>query len=151
MSIARTYAEFCADLSYGDLPPAVVDDAKRLVLDTVGIAVGALPRAESSDAIVAGARALDGGAEGATVLATGERMAPQYAAFLNGALAHSLDYDDTHRASSLHPGAPVIPAALAAAERAGASGEELLAGIVAGYEVVTRLGMAVDADRKSVV
>ena len=52
---------------------------------------------------------------------------PAGAAFLNGALAHSLDFDDTHAAGSLHPGAPVIPAALAAGEMAGASGADVLA------------------------
>ncbi|MBV8574323.1 MAG: MmgE/PrpD family protein, partial [Acetobacteraceae bacterium] len=64
---------------------------------------------------------------------------------LNGALAHSLDFDDTHAAASLHPGAPVIPAALAAGEMAGVSGAEVLAAIVAGYEVVCRVALALPA------
>jgi len=145
MSVTERQAAFAADLEFEDLPGEVVDYAKRLLLDTAGIAVGAEPRAASSDAFLEGIRALDSGS-GGTVLATGESMAPEYAALLNGAMAHSLDYDDTHRASSLHPGAPVLPAALAAAERVDASGAELLAGVVAGYEITIRLGMAVDPE-----
>jgi 2-methylcitrate dehydratase PrpD len=56
-----------------------------------------------------------------------------------------LDFDDTHAAGSLHPGAPVIPAALAAAEMAGADGKTALAAIVAGYEVTCRLALALPA------
>ena len=73
------------------------------------------------------------------------RYTPAGAALLNGALAHSLDFDDTHAAGSLHPGAPVIPAALAAGEMAGASGADVLAGIVAGYEVTCRVALALPA------
>ncbi|MBV9248217.1 MAG: MmgE/PrpD family protein, partial [Acetobacteraceae bacterium] len=57
----------------------------------------------------------------------------------------SLDFDDTHAAASLHPGAPVIPAALAAGEMTGASGAEVLAAIVAGYEVTCRVALALPA------
>jgi 2-methylcitrate dehydratase PrpD len=63
---------------------------------------------------------------------------------LNGTLAHSLDFDDTHASSSLHPSAPITPAAFAAAEMAGASGRDLIAAIVAGYETQIRLSLALD-------
>ena len=65
-------------------------------------------------------------------------------ALLNGIFGHSLDFDDTHADSSLHPSAPVVPAALAAAEIVGSSGKDLLAAIVAGFEVCCRLGNALD-------
>src|SRR5258707_14056771 len=73
------------------------------------------------------------------------RYTPAGAAFLNGALAHSLDFDDTHAAGSLHPGAPVIPAALAAGEMVGASGADVLAAVIAGYEVTCRVALALPA------
>ena len=72
-------------------------------------------------------------------------LQPAGAAFLNGALAHSLDFDDTHAAGSLHPGAPVIPAALAAGEMVGASGADVLAAIIAGYEITCRVALALPA------
>ncbi|MEV0420637.1 MmgE/PrpD family protein [Streptosporangium canum] len=64
------------------------------------------------------------------------------AALVNGTLAHALDFDDTHLPSVLHPSASVVPAALAAAEDAGAGGAALLAAVAAGDEVCVRLGMA---------
>lgn len=144
MSTTERYAEFCASLAFDDLPNDVVEYVKPLIIDTLGIAVGSGPRVASSESFITGIDALDRGGSGATVLTTGEAASPAYAALLNGAMAHSLDYDDTHRTASLHPGAPVIPAALAAAEESNASGEEFLTGVVAGYEIICRLGMAVN-------
>ena len=69
-------------------------------------------------------------------------MTAAQAAFANGVLAHSLDYDDTHLPSVLHPSASVVPAALAAAEHAGASGEQVVRAVAVGLEVAVRLGMA---------
>jgi 2-methylcitrate dehydratase PrpD len=69
---------------------------------------------------------------------------PAVAALLNGALGHSLDFDDTHADSSLHASAPVVPAAFAVGELTGASGRDVLTAIVAGYEVCCRLGNALD-------
>jgi 2-methylcitrate dehydratase PrpD len=143
MTITKQYATYCAALSFEDLPEEVVERAKQLLLDTVGVSVGSV-RADSTDAFFEGTRARNRDAGGATVFATGEEMGPEYATLVNGALAHSLDYDDTHRAASLHPGAPVIPAAVAAGEEVDASGRELLTAIVAGYEITCRLGMAVN-------
>ncbi|MFB6165031.1 MAG: MmgE/PrpD family protein [Haloarculaceae archaeon] len=143
MSITDQYASYCAALAFEDLPDEVVERTKHLLLDTVGVSVGSI-RADSSDAFLDGTRTRNQDGDGATVLATGERMSPEYATLVNGALAHSLDYDDTHRGASLHPGAPVIPAALAAGEEVDASGEELLTAVVAGYELTCRLGMAVN-------
>lgn len=73
------------------------------------------------------------------------RYPPPTAAMINGTLAHSLDFDDTHGAGSIHCSAPVVPAALAAAEVAGSSGEELVTAITAGFEVMTRLSLSLDA------
>ena len=145
MTITTTYAEYVTELAYDDLPEEVVDYAKKLTLDAIGVSVGARSRAGSSDAFVDGVDSLADGGE-ATVFATGETLEPEYAALLNGALVHSLDYDDTHRGASHHPGASVIPAAIATAETVerDVGGEELLAAIVAGYEVNCRLGQAVD-------
>ena len=147
MTIATEYAEYAIELEYDDVPEEVIDYAKKLTLDAIGISIGARSRAESSDSFVDGVDSLSDGGE-ATVFATGERLEPEYAALLNGVLIHSLDYDDTHRGASHHPGAPVIPAAIATAETVDrhVSGEELLAAIVAGYEVSCRLGQAINPE-----
>jgi len=143
MSITEEYATFCANLSYEDVPDDVIEYAKQLTMDTVGISVGSA-RADSTESFLGGARSTNGDGGDATVFATGEQMRPENATFVNGALAHTLDYDDTHRGASLHPGAPVIPPALAAGEAVDASGETVLTAIIAGYEITCRLGMAVN-------
>ncbi|HZD53976.1 MAG TPA: MmgE/PrpD family protein, partial [Woeseiaceae bacterium] len=65
------------------------------------------------------------------------------AAFLNGSLGNVLEMDDIHRTSILHPGPVVVPAAMAAAEREGASATAFLEGVVRGYEAVIRVGRSV--------
>jgi len=77
-----------------------------------------------------------------TVFGDAARYAPPAAALLNGTLAHSLDFDDTHAAGSIHSSAPIFPAAFAASEMTGASGRDLIAAVVAGYEVQIRLSLA---------
>ena len=83
-----------------------------------------------------------GGAAEATVIGSRTRLPAANAAFANAMLCHGLDYDDTHSDSVSHVSTVITPAALAAAEQLGASGREALAAIVAGNEVVCRVGMA---------
>lgn len=83
-----------------------------------------------------------GGAQQSHVVGGPVRVPAAWAAFANGVLAHSLDYDDTHLPSILHPSASVVPAAIAAGELAGASGAEVIAAVAVGLEVTVRLGMA---------
>ncbi|WP_436348553.1 MmgE/PrpD family protein [Natronorubrum sp. FCH18a] len=147
MTVTTEYAEYVTNLEYDDIPEDIIDYAKKLTLDAIGISIGATPRAKSSDSFIDGVDSLADGGD-STVFATGERLEPEYAALLNGALIHSLDYDDTHRGASHHPGATVIPASIAVAETADreVSGRELITAIVAGYEVNCRLGMAINPE-----
>jgi 2-methylcitrate dehydratase PrpD len=139
-TMAEELAAFAAGTSYADLPEAVVESVKMRVLDTMGIAVAAAPL-DTSRAVRRWA-AEQGGVEGASAVGVSRRLPANLAAFVNGVLAHSLDYDDTHLPSVLHPSATVVPAALAAAERHGASGESLIRAIAVGLEVCVRIGMA---------
>ena len=130
----RKLAEFVAGLSYDALPIEVRERVKALTLDLVGVALRARNEAESTPPMVsaAGRLGLAGGA--CTVIGDAAGYTPPGAAMLNGTLAHSLDFDDTHAPASLHPSAPIVPAALAAAEMTGADGKALIAAAVAGYE-----------------
>jgi len=78
----------------------------------------------------------------ATVIGSGRPLSVTGATWVNGAYASALDMDDGNRMAMGHPGASVIPAALAIAERTGASGKEFLAAMVAGYEVAVRASAA---------
>lgn len=145
MHVTKTLAGFSAGLSLQAIPPEVATRARFLVLDLVGNIVRARHDAESTPPLLAASRALGLAAGNSGVFGDAARYTPMGAAFLNGALGHSLDFDDTHAAGCLHPGAPVIPAALAAGEMAGASGADVLAAIVAGYEVICRTAVSLPA------
>ena len=129
-------------MTFDRLGPEVVERAKLLVTDTVGIALRARHEAESTPALLSAAAKLGLTGDDATVIGDTGAFTPPGAALINGALAHSLDFDDTHARGSIHPSAPIVPAAFAAAEMTGASGARLIAAIVAGYEVQIRLSLA---------
>src|SRR5690348_8579081 len=140
-----TLADYVAELRYEDIPPEVLERAKVLTLDFLGSAIRARREAESTPSLLKMLEALALDAKGdATVFGDAKSWSPAVAALLNGALGHSLDFDDTHADSSLHPSAPVVPAAFAVGELVGASGRDVLTAIVAGYEVCCRLGQALD-------
>ncbi len=146
--VTEALASYCATAAAEPLPPDVRDRLKRHLLDFVGLTLGANEHAVSSQPLLDAMETLAGGYEGgeATVLPTGERQAAEHAALLNGSFAHSLDFDDTHRESSLHPGAVVVPAALAVAEREEADTDRLLAAIDVGYDITCAVGRAVNPD-----
>jgi 2-methylcitrate dehydratase PrpD len=138
--VALALAEEVVDLRTAPLPAQVLARASDLLLDFLGVALGGAGE-ESSVALRRGLMrlALRGDF---VVLGTGERLPAPQAALANGAAAHALEMDDTHQGGSIHLGAAVFPAALAAAQLAGASGDALLRAAVGGYEVAARLAMA---------
>ena len=145
MAITAKLSAFAAGLTLDALPPEVVQRARFLALDLVGCIVRARYDVESTAPLISTVRALGLATGSSGVFGDADGYTPAGAAFLNSALAHSLDFDDTHAAGTLHPGAPVIPAALAAGEMVGASGADVLAAIVAGYEVTCRVALALPA------
>jgi 2-methylcitrate dehydratase PrpD len=136
-----TFAERLADFAATAAAPAAVRASVGLrVLDILGVALAAVPL-DTSTAVIQRARD-QGGAGEACATGVAAPIPASAAAFVNGVLAHSLDFDDTHLPSIVHPSAPVIPAALAAAEMGGASGAEAVEAIAAGLEICVRLGLA---------
>lgn len=140
--ITRRLSEFVAAVSYDGLPADVAERTKMLIMDLFGIALRARHDAASTPSLLAAVGKLGLGRGSASVIGDEAGFAPPGAALLNGALAHSLDFDDTHARGSIHPSAPIVPAALAAAEMTGAGGRDVIAGVVAGYEVQIRLSLA---------
>ncbi|MCB0084495.1 MAG: MmgE/PrpD family protein, partial [Caldilineaceae bacterium] len=140
-SLSEQFAEFATTTCFRDLPQPVVAEAKRAVLDWLGSALaGALePPARMAQELVAGF----GQSDEALVFGTG-RAAAAPAALANGVASHILELDDVHKGSTLHAAAPIIPAALAVAEREHASGEAFLLAVVLGYEAALRIGEAVN-------
>jgi 2-methylcitrate dehydratase PrpD len=84
------------------------------------------------------------GSEGATVVGSARRGPVEDAALANGTAAHALDYDDLHQSLSGHPSVPVLPAALALAERQHLSGAALITAFLVGIEIEAKLGRALN-------
>ncbi|MEO6943885.1 MAG: MmgE/PrpD family protein [Lacisediminihabitans sp.] len=139
-TLAQQLATFAVASTYDNLPSTVVSSVRERVLDILGICAAAT-ELETSRAAMAWVSA-QGGVPHATAIGLHENVPASQAAFVNGVLAHSLDYDDTHLPSVLHPSASVIPAALAAAQASGADGRATIAAIAVGLEVCVRIGMA---------
>jgi 2-methylcitrate dehydratase PrpD len=139
-SATELFVRWAWSLRPEDIPDEVRRAARRHLLDGVGTALAA-SRLDAAPYALEVARQLGGPAEASII--GGERTSAPVAAFANGMLMHALDYDDTHAESLVHVTVAVAPAALAAAERRGAAGARLVTAIVAGSELVTRLGSAV--------
>ena len=138
-TLVQQLAELAAR-SPADLPDPVRRSVHQRILDILGICV----RSATLDTSAAATRyaVAQGGRPDATAIGTATRLPAPAAAFVNGVLAHSLDYDDTHLPSILHPSASVVPATLAAAQAADADGATTVAAAAAGIEIAVRLGMA---------
>ena len=142
-SLSTTYAEFVTGLRFEDLDPEVVSQAKKLILDLIGVALAGQATMEFPKLVVDYVSQAGGRPE-ATVIGLGKKLPAANAALANAASAHAIDMDDGHRFGAVHPGTVVIPAALAAAELGRAGTRELIAGVVAGYEIMIRLAKAIN-------
>ena len=140
--MTEKFANFCEELRYEDLPHDVIKRTKLLILDTVGIIIRARHDAESTSSLVSAIERLEMSNGSCQVFSDNKSYSPSAAALLNGTLAHSLDFDDTHAEASLHSSAPILAAALAAAEMNKSSGQQLITACVVGYEIQIRLGLA---------
>jgi len=136
----RALTAFLHSVSVERLPAATVDAAKWCLLDTLGCMLFGAPEPWSR---IMAAEVLDEGSQGrSTVVGCARTVAAPLAALCNGTAAHGFELDDHLDEAIVHPGAIVVSAALAAAESADAPGSRLLAGIVAGYEMLNRVGLA---------
>jgi 2-methylcitrate dehydratase len=135
--LTERLVEYAQELSYEDLPPEVVDRAKRLILDTVGCALGAAPWPAPT---VARALAADVQSRTpATVMVSGAQTSPDMAAFANGVMTRYLDYNDycyTHGRG--HPSDTIAPV-LAAVEAVRGDGKSVILGTVMAYDILLGL------------
>ena len=138
--IARRLADFAHTLRYEDIPEAVRERARYLILDAVGIAYASTHYEFSKD-ILAGLTELAGAGEH-PVIGLAARLPLRDSVVMNGALIHGLDYDDTHLEAIVHPTASAFSAALGMAAHLDLSGRDLLTAYVVGMETVIRISLA---------
>jgi 2-methylcitrate dehydratase PrpD len=136
---SRELAAFAAQLQFDAIPAPVVERTVNLYVDWLGSALagkGARP-VESIARFARRAGGEDGPAE---ILIDRSRASAYFAAMVNAAASHFVEQDDVHNGSVLHPGTVVFPVVLALAQAHGASGRDVIAAAVAGYEVGIRVG-----------
>lgn len=138
--LAVEFAAFASGLTLATVPEAVLQAAKVNLYDTLACAVAGLSASGVSD--LRGLIEDWGGKPQAAIWGTALRVPAHHAAWINGMMSHARDFDDTHDGATLHAGVSVIPAAIAAAETWGGTGEDLICGVVAGLELICRLGVA---------
>ena len=139
--VTRQLAQLLASTTGADLPTGTLDHAHRAVLDWLGSVLGGSIEPPARMAQRAAARL---GASGESLVFAGGRASAAAAAFANGVASHILELDDIHKGSTVHAAAPIVPAALAVAEREHASGRDFLTAVVIGYEAAFRIGEAVN-------
>lgn len=139
-SISQRLAQFAATLRFADIPADVVAQAKRHILDCLGIALAS----SNFDFAhrTANALAALAGPGDYPVIGFGMKLPLRDSVMLNGTLIHGLDYDDTHGDAVVHSSASAAPTALGMARRHGASGAEAIAAYLIGMEASSRIGAA---------
>jgi len=138
---SRDLARFCAELRYEDIPAAVIERIKLSLLDSVGVCLHGvtLPWTRHVQTLVEA----EGARGNASIFGSGRTTSAANAVLVNSTAGHAFELDDIHKESIIHPGSLAFPVALACAEHKGrASGRELLAAMVAGYEAGARIGNA---------
>ncbi|HUI35507.1 MAG TPA: MmgE/PrpD family protein [Stellaceae bacterium] len=140
-NLTRTLAERACAVTYDALPESVRELARQCVLDY--FAVGLAGADDELVRILLDELSEAGGNQQAGVIGHAARLPVLSAALVNGAIAHALDYDDVHLAMPGHPSVAILPALLALAEERKASGKQVIAAFIAGYETCCRVGMSI--------
>ncbi|WP_433472312.1 MmgE/PrpD family protein [Spirillospora sp. CA-142024] len=133
-TVIGALAERAMELRAAPIQAAVADAAELALVDWLGVTLGGSTGVPAR-ALVNGFGPLSGAGR----LVGGGTAPPPLAALVNGTAAHTLELDDIYSPGLFHPGAPIIAAALAVADRVRASGETLLRAVVTGYEVGCRV------------
>ena len=139
ISLSQELARFVVEAKFEDLPAAVVHEAKRTLLDSIGCALAGIATDKGKIAISL-ARKL-GGPPDSSIIGIGDKVSWCSAAFANGELINALDYD-TILLPPGHVSPYVIPAPMAIAESINASGKDLILAIVLGHEIPPRISNA---------
>ena len=137
-SISHKLSEFAHNLKFKQIPTEVIAKAKLHILDTMGIMM-ATHNFNGVKRVVHVVKRLGGPPE-SKVIGHNFRVVAPNAVLANAAMAHSVDYDDTHLAT-IHPSCILVPTAFAVGETANSSGKDILEAIIAAYEVSIRLGL----------
>jgi len=142
-TIAEKLVRYVSETTYDKLPPEVVSETKKFILDTIGVGLAGArePGCREAVDVVKNWSANDAGS---TIMYYGGKVSPPEAAFANSVLMHALDFDDTLDSSAMHTHVSALPAALALAEARGrVGGKELITAVALGVDVTCRIASAI--------
>ena len=140
-TLVQQLAHFTEQTAFADLPPEVVRECKRILLDSIGCAVAATEEMKGRAGILYGQQLAAVGPQ-ATIFGTAHRVSPLGAAYANGELINTLDMDAVLPPGHVSP--YVLPGAVAVAESLGASGQRLIEAVALSHEMSNRIGKAMD-------
>jgi 2-methylcitrate dehydratase PrpD len=139
-TVSQKLAEFTEGLRYEEIPARVIDEIKLHILDVLGIGLAASDMAYAHQ-ILDTIRSWGGHPE-SSVMNYGDSLPVASVVLANSSFTHGLDYDDTHTESITHASACVVPTALSMGEKLQITGKAFFTAAVAGYEIMTRIGLA---------
>lgn len=137
----KTLSEYIRNLKYEDIPAEVVERAKIIITQVIGVSLASKNMPETAKAIELAKQSCPGAGGVATAWVDGSKLSLESACMLNGALADMLDWEDC--SCTGHPSCGIVPVAWSVAESMKLSGRDLITAVVAGYEVYQRIAMAV--------
>lgn len=141
MNELEKLSEFIVDLKLEEIPIDVVETAKLCILDSFSAAVGASKDQMIVD-IINEYKSFYKNGNDVDVWGVAIKLPLVQAAFLNALMGHRLELDDVHTNSKTHIGTIVVPTSLCIAQYFKLSGKELLEAVICGYEIMSRIGMA---------
>jgi len=145
MRYTKNICEKITNLSYESLPKEVVQRAKEVILDTIGVTLAGL-KSDSANILNEYIDLVGGYNKESTVIGRNKQTSSVHAALINTATGHALDYDDVSWSTIGHPGVVTVAPALALGEKYKSTGKELITAIVAGYETMSAIGRGVVPD-----
>ncbi|MBW2233513.1 MAG: MmgE/PrpD family protein [Deltaproteobacteria bacterium] len=141
---AVALADWISRASFSDLAERDVIATRKIVFDTLATLLAGSSEPPFAD--LAAFYVAEGGRAESSILVHGGRVPARHATIVNSAMARALDFDDAHEAAIVHTGAPIVPAALAVAERiGGASGRELMTAVAVAQDLMIRLSLACES------
>jgi 2-methylcitrate dehydratase PrpD len=142
-ALTKRFAAHMAGLTIDDLPSEVVEKAKLILRDGVGNQLAASAISEPARRMVELVREW-GGAEESTIVGYGLRVPTPHAALCNAMMGHGVELDDAHGTGLIKAGSVLVPSLFAVAERADASGADVLTALVGAYDIAIRIAKAIN-------
>lgn len=144
MNYSNILANYVVNTGYQDIPTEVIEWSKKVILDTLSCAVAGFTMAPEECGWIEQVVVELGGNPEATIWKSGLKTSSVNAALANATMIHTVDFDDTHLDSVSHLGAGLLATAIAVGEKVNATGKDVVAAFILGFEVGSRVGNAVN-------